>query len=523
MTSQDCNTNTSSRALSLQRFSWVLLGVSLLVACSSVCLPHWLPFQDLPAHAGHLAVRERLASSPFEQQYLLESAKLGPYSLFRGLGHALSPLLGPLGAIRGAAILPMLLTPLSALWLRRRVAGVWDPAYALLGLYSTLGLMLMFGFASFLTGTAILIASYTFFLALPEATHLWRAVALAAASALLTFYAHGFALLMLGILSLAAASYRVSLTRALCMFLALLPAGAAAVWSIIEVRSIAGLVSRSEDTAQTLFQGPLAKLSLLASPMLLTRFGVDVALGMAVWGTLAAASWRWRKQAGLDAGVQSLRARRGALLLLAVFVVAPHNAHWFGFVDGRLLPTVYLLIAASLPAAWWTSRARALLGCTVLAQCTLLGGSVLLFQHEMAGFEQARNAIPANQRVLHLPLSTDSAFVVGHPFVHADKLLLLEQPELLSDMWLHQGTGLYARAQNPSMHLPLQYSGTALRAESAWKGILTEEWDYALVHSPLDATVMRKVVPATWCLRTHAQMWFVFQRDQKSAPCPTAP
>ncbi|MDP9003072.1 MAG: hypothetical protein M3O46_23525, partial [Myxococcota bacterium] len=65
-----------------------------------------LPFQDLPAHAGLIALRHRLPESPFEQRFFVLAPHLGPYSLFRALGQALLPWLGPLGAVRALAMLP---------------------------------------------------------------------------------------------------------------------------------------------------------------------------------------------------------------------------------------------------------------------------------------------------------------------------------------------------------------------------------------------------------------------------------
>src|SRR5580698_2988591 len=92
--------------------SW--LGVAFLTVTGA--LVYWLfdalPFQDLPAHAGLIAMRHRFQESPFERQFFVFSPHLGPYSVFRELGEWLVVPLGPVGAVRAIATLPLVLTPL---------------------------------------------------------------------------------------------------------------------------------------------------------------------------------------------------------------------------------------------------------------------------------------------------------------------------------------------------------------------------------------------------------------------------
>ncbi len=98
---------------------WARVGALTLAAILVFWLFDALPFQDLPAHAGLIALRHRFASSPFEQRYFVLAPHLGPYSLFRFLGDVLVVPFGPLGAIRAIATLPMIATPAALLWARR--------------------------------------------------------------------------------------------------------------------------------------------------------------------------------------------------------------------------------------------------------------------------------------------------------------------------------------------------------------------------------------------------------------------
>lgn len=145
----------------------------------------------------------------------------------------------------------------------------------------------------------------------------------------------------------------------------------------------------------------------------------------------------------------------------------------------------------------------------------LLCGAVLGFQREMVDFEAAA-MIPAEARVLNLPLQPNSRYVAGHPFLHADKLLLLERPMLLSDMWLHQGTGLYAREPNPVLALAASHSASAIAPQSAWTGVHDKDWDYALIRSD---DLSDGFLPAGWCYTKHAGAWWVAKRTDHEDDC----
>jgi hypothetical protein len=77
---------------------WLGAGALMFAGTLVFWLFDSLPFQDLPAHAGIIALRHRFGSSPFEQHYFVVAPHLGPYSLFRFLGDLFVVPLGPVGA-----------------------------------------------------------------------------------------------------------------------------------------------------------------------------------------------------------------------------------------------------------------------------------------------------------------------------------------------------------------------------------------------------------------------------------------
>ena len=91
--------------------SWWLLGVSTLAGALLFWCYGALPFMDLPAHAGLIALRHRFASSPFEQRYFIYDPHVGPYTVFRELGDLFTRFIGPVGAVRLLATLPVVATP----------------------------------------------------------------------------------------------------------------------------------------------------------------------------------------------------------------------------------------------------------------------------------------------------------------------------------------------------------------------------------------------------------------------------
>jgi hypothetical protein len=71
--------------------------------------------------------------------------------------------------------------------------------------------------------------------------------------------------------------------------------------------------------------------------------------------------------------------------------------------------------------------------------------------------------VPAEARLLNLPLQPNSEIFTAHPFIHYDKLVLAERPVVVSDIWFHQGSALYPTRENPALRLPSTYSESNLR------------------------------------------------------------
>src|SRR5579864_8119976 len=87
---------------------WLILAVLGAAATSVFWAYDAMPFMDLPAHAGLIALRRRLAHASFEQQWYVLAPHLGSYSLFRGAGNALAGAVGPIGAVRLLAMLSVI-------------------------------------------------------------------------------------------------------------------------------------------------------------------------------------------------------------------------------------------------------------------------------------------------------------------------------------------------------------------------------------------------------------------------------
>jgi hypothetical protein len=143
---------------------WVGLGAAGLCATLVFWVFDALPFQDLPAHAGLIAMRHRFGASPFEQRFFVLAPHIGPYSLFRFLGEIFVRAVGPVGAVRAIATLPVIATPLALLYGRVKLHGDKSPTPAFLGLAMAFGLMTLLGFASYLLGVAVMLVGLTLWL-----------------------------------------------------------------------------------------------------------------------------------------------------------------------------------------------------------------------------------------------------------------------------------------------------------------------------------------------------------------------
>lgn len=529
---------------------WLALGGLTLAAALVFWLFDALPFQDLPAHAGLIAMRHRFAASPFEQRFFVLATHLGPYSLFRSLGDLLVAPLGPLGAIRAIATLPVVATPFAVLWARRRLHGDRSTTGAYFGLALGFGFMTLLGFASYLLAVAVLIFALTIWLELMLAADdlapgasMWELAAACVAPCVLLAHGHAFVIFLgLAAVSAVATGHRA---RRLVRLRALLPAVGLATWAAWRERvSVipAGSVAMPHAASGPHFQGLCDKLSLLITPTLITRTGVDAAVGLFVWSVIAlavAATVRsLRRPFALDRIVtpETTQARQErascahskALLaslavLVAAFLALPHSIGWFGFVDGRLVPLLLLvgLMAVRRPALGPVLRATFERGAPVAACAmvvTALAASYV-FQGEARGWREVIDAVPAEARLLNLPIDPNSDVFTAHPFVHYDKLALAERPLVVSDVWFHQGSGLYPTADNPALRLPDTYSESNLRLID-WPAYRLSDWDYVLIRTRPAAA--EPSVPAELALSLHRGGWWLY-RNAALASVPPRP
>lgn len=506
----------------MRHLPWLLL-VTLLCATAAVfwCFPA-LPFMDLPAHAGLTAVRHRYASSPLDQSYFLYAPRLGPYSLFRTLANCACSFIGPLGAMRLLATLPAIATPLVIYFSRRTLHGDRDPAMAALSVTFSFGLMTAFGFASYLLGITFLLLGVTLWLRLLAAPSYRRALALSVLS-ILVFVAHGHAFLLLLTICVATLLTSPEITKSLRWMTLFAPALGLAAYVTVRAHHEPGLDSVVTCGAAAVhFQGPLDKLSLLVTPTLMTRLGVDILVGIGIWVLLSAGLFRSFQCA--PGALERLTTQRLTLAIATLglaFLVLPHTLSWFGFVDGRLvLPILLLAVIAIQPGAFANGWVRVFRwGAYVLPglQIAVVCVASSRFQKEAAGFDAIRRAIPTGATLLHLPLRADSPVFAGHPFVHYDKLALVDRPMLPSDIWYHAGSALYPRTANPARQLPATYCESDLK-HIDWSSLPLQHWDHVLVRvNPGEAP---PPVPQDFALLAHAAGWWLWRNDQARRPLP---
>lgn len=511
-------------ATSRARAAWVGLGAVGLLAVLVFWVFDALPFQDLPAHAGLIAMRHRFASSEFEQRFFVLAPHIGPYSLFRFLGEGFVRVIGPIGAVRALGTLPVVATPLALLFARRRLLGDASPTYGFLGVALSFGLMTLLGFASYLLGVAVMVVGLTLWLELlvaaddgaPEAR---RKELLVAAFAPLMFVAHGHAfvlfLLCAGAASLAAGRRLARLLR----LRALLPALALAGW-------VAWLERGSTTPPGSvpvvprlvpLFQGASEKLGLLVTPTLMTRSGIDFFAAIILWAFAIACSvltLRTLRGPARSAEERHSRALYAAAFAIGiVFLALPHSVGWFGFVDGRLVPVLLILALlgvrrAALPRALGLGldAGAPLLAATIAALAMVAS---YRFQDEARGFREVLARVPAKSRLLNLPLDPNSDVFTAHPFVHYDKLVLAERPIVVSDIWFHQGSALYPTPENPALRLPRSYSSSDLKGID-WPAYRLEDWDYVLIRTRPAAS--QPHAPGGLVLDEHQGGWWLFRR-----------
>ncbi|MBX3230028.1 MAG: hypothetical protein KIT84_25660 [Labilithrix sp.] len=507
------------------RAAWVGLGAIVLLAVLVFWVFEALPFQDLPAHAGLIAMRHRFEHSAFEQRFFVLAPHIGPYSLFRFLGETFLRFGSPLAAVRLLATLPVVATPAALVLARRRLYGESSPTFGFIGVTTSFGLMTLLGFASYLLGVAVMLVGLTLWLDLmvraddaPKDKGTLRRELVVLAFAPAMFIAHGHAFLLF--LACAALSAVVTGDRRarLLRLRALVPALLLSGWVAWIERggTPPGSVARYHDILPR-FQGPLDKLGLLLTPTLMTRSGIDFLVACALLAfTVACTVTSLRISRRDDTSAHARHARAlyacaGAVGL--VFLALPHAIGWFGFVDGRLVPVALLLALLAVrrddlprPLALGLHWGPPLLASTV----TLLAlVASYRFQAEAHGYKEVFARVPAESRLLNLPLDPNSDVFTAHPFVHYDKLVLVERPIVVSDIWLHQGSALYPTPENPVLRLPPSYSESNLKTID-WPAYHLEDWDFVLIRTRPDAAEPR--TPERLTLEEHRGGWWLYRR-----------
>lgn len=493
---------------------WPLLGVVLVLGALLFWAGHYIPFQDLVSHAGIAALRVRLPGSAVLGQNFVHAPYVGSYVFFRFIADSLVSPIGALAALRVLGTLGFLAMPVALVLAKRIVFESWDARPGLVGACLSLGLMTLLGFSNFQVGEAMAVISWAALLRANlvgdrRVTYMWTAIAGLLASVTLLW--HGFALACF-LLAFGASFVAIGAKRRFVTLVAFVPPFLLALYSINAERMLRISAQAGLTENHTLgFQGVVDKLSLLFSVTLMTRTGVDVAIAILLWilviaYVITAIRQRvWRQDYAPE---RALFAAWVALALL--FAALPHTLGWFGFVDGRVAP---LLIAfaslTSLSAPDWVTRIRALFFVSGPLLLVLVDHrSLHLFQREARGFDEAIASVPVGARVLNLPLDPDSDYFAVHPYVHYDKLLLVERDVVPSDIWFHGGTAVYASSSNPTRSLPPSYSESNLRTVE-WSSYTAENWDYALLRTRPEA--QRPDTPPGLALERHEGGWWLYR------------
>jgi hypothetical protein len=526
---------TSGARRASVRATWIGLGAVAVLAVLVFWVFVALPFQDLPAHAGLIAMRHRYVDSAFESRFFVLSPHIGPYSLFRFLGEVFVRVIGPVGAVRALATLPMIATPLALLFARRRLMKDTSPLYGYLGLTLSFGFMTLLGFASYLLGVAVMLVGLVMWLQLmiaadDDAPDLRRRELVMAAFAPAIFVSHGHAfvlfLLCAGI-SVVCLGFRVALAGRLLRVRALLPALALAgyvAWLERGSTTPAGSVPVIPPLVPV-FQGPYAKFELLVTPTLMTRSGVDFVVAVGVWAFAAACTIYTLRSLGKQTGrALSAEARHSRALyasaaaLFVLFFALPHAVGWFGFVDGRLLPIILMLAFLGARRESFPRVLTRIADIGVPASAAALATVALVasyfFQDEAKGYREVLARVPAQTTLLNLPLDPNSDIFTAHPFIHYDKLVLAERPVVVSDVWFHQGSALYPTASNPALRLPSSYSESDLKFID-WPAYRLEDWEFVLIRTRPSAS--QPYTPEALTLAEHQGGWWLFRTAKATA------
>jgi hypothetical protein len=338
------------------------------------------------------------------------------------------------------------------------------------------------------------------------------------------FVAHGHAFLLFlmcaAISSVVTGKVRLRIVRVR----ALVPALALASW-VAWIERGTTTPPGSVPAVETLvprFQGPVDKLGLVISGTLMTRTGIDFLAGILLLAFAVACTFvtvrSTRIGRALDApkDIQHSRAMYAcAAAISVVFLVLPHAVGWFGFVDGRLVPVALMLALLGVRRVA-LPRTLALglhYGPPVLAATIAVLAMVASyrFQAEAKGYKEVLARIPAESHLLNLPLDPNSDVFTAHPFVHYDKLVLVDRPIVVSDIWFHQGSALYPTPQNPALRLPSSYSESNLKFID-WPAYQLDDWDYVLIRTRPNGA--QPATPNRLVLEEHRGGWWLFRRTR---------
>src|SRR5262249_48386975 len=140
-------------------------------------------------------------------------------------------------------------------------------------------------FANYLLGVAIFVVVLTLWLELlVEGGRALRREAIVALGACLLFVSHGHAyVIFLGLATVTALATE-NRRRRIVRLRALAPSVPVAVWSALAARGTPEGAATYEWASHGMqFQGIVDKLSLLVTPTLMTRSGIDASLGIVMW------------------------------------------------------------------------------------------------------------------------------------------------------------------------------------------------------------------------------------------------
>jgi hypothetical protein len=338
------------------------------------------------------------------------------------------------------------------------------------------------------------------------------------------FVAHGHAFLLF-LLCSAIATVVTGVRRArLVRLRALAPALLLAGWVAWIERGAAappGAVPRDQAFVAR-FQGLGDKIGLLLSGTLMTRSGVDFIVGvLLVAFTIAATVITVRSLARAPRGAGALaaadvrhtRALQACAGVIAIaFLLLPHAVGWFGFVDGRLVPVAMMLALLGVRREVLPRPLGLALECGVPVAAATVAVLALVasyrFQDEASGYRDVLAQVPAESRLLNLPLDPNSDVFTAHPFVHYDKLVLVERPIVVSDVWFHQGSALYPTPENPALRLPASYSESNLKRID-WPAYRLDDWDFVLIRTRPEASA--PATPARLVLEEHRGGWWLYR------------